>query len=35
MYRAAGITSLLAKLDGDFPHQLATLERLLTVIASS
>jgi len=31
-YRDAGITTLLAKLDGDFPAQLATLERLLGVL---
>jgi F420-dependent oxidoreductase-like protein len=29
-YREAGITTLLAKLEGDYPHQLATLERLLS-----
>jgi F420-dependent oxidoreductase-like protein len=34
-YRAAGITTLLAKLEGDFPHQLATLERLLDIIPCS
>lgn len=28
-YRDAGITTLLAKLEGDYPSQLATLERLL------
>jgi len=32
-YRAAGVTSLLTKLEGDYPHQLATLERLLDIIA--
>ena len=31
-YRTAGITTLLAKLDGDYAHQLATLERLLDVV---
>jgi alkanesulfonate monooxygenase SsuD/methylene tetrahydromethanopterin reductase-like flavin-dependent oxidoreductase (luciferase family) len=33
-YRAAGMTTLLAKLDGDYPHQLATLERLLEITAA-
>ncbi len=32
-YRAAGITTLLAKLEGDYPDQLATLERLLNIVA--
>jgi F420-dependent oxidoreductase-like protein len=32
-YRAAGITTLLAKLEGDYSHQLATLERLLSIVA--
>jgi hypothetical protein len=32
-YRAAGITTLLAKLEGDYPDQLATLERLLKIVA--
>ena len=32
-YRAVGITTLLAKLEGDYPHQLATLERLLSIVA--
>ena len=32
-YRAGGITTLLAKLEGDYSHQLATLERLLDIIA--
>jgi alkanesulfonate monooxygenase SsuD/methylene tetrahydromethanopterin reductase-like flavin-dependent oxidoreductase (luciferase family) len=32
-YRAAGITTLLAKLEGDYAHQLATLERLLGIVA--
>lgn len=31
-YRAAGITTLLVKLDGSFESQLRTLERLLTVV---
>ena len=31
-YRAAGITTLLAKLDGEYAHQLATLERLLDAV---
>lgn len=31
-YRATGITTLLAKIDGDFTHQLATLERLLEAV---
>ncbi|MFD3509823.1 LLM class flavin-dependent oxidoreductase [Nocardia sp. NPDC058666] len=30
-YRATGITSLLAKLDGDFDQQLATLRQLLAI----
>jgi alkanesulfonate monooxygenase SsuD/methylene tetrahydromethanopterin reductase-like flavin-dependent oxidoreductase (luciferase family) len=34
-YRAAGITTLLAKLEGDYPHQLTTLERLLEIVADS
>lgn len=32
MYRAAGITTLLAKLDGEYSDQLATLQRLLAVV---
>lgn len=32
-YRAVGITTLLAKLDGPYPDQLATLERLSAVVA--
>jgi hypothetical protein len=32
-YRDAGITTLLAKVDGDYADQLATLERLLAVVA--
>ena len=31
-YRAAGITTLLAKLEGDYPDQLVTLERLLDTV---
>ena len=31
-YRAAGITTLLAKLEGEYSDQLATLERLLDVV---
>ena len=31
-YRAAGITTLLAKLDGDYEHQLAALERLVAIV---
>jgi F420-dependent oxidoreductase-like protein len=31
-YRAAGITTLLAKLDGDHAEQLATLEQLIAVV---
>ena len=31
-YRDAGITTLLAKLEGDYPHQLATLQRLLDIV---
>ncbi|MEV5361151.1 LLM class flavin-dependent oxidoreductase, partial [Micrococcus luteus] len=33
-YRDAGITTLLAKVDGDYRSQLATLERLLALIRS-
>ncbi len=32
MYRTAGITTLLAKLEGDYSRQLATLERLLDAV---
>ena len=32
MYRAAGITTLLAKLEGEYSDQLATLQRLLAVV---
>ena len=32
-YRDAGITTLLAKLEGGYPDQLATLERLLNIVA--
>lgn len=31
-YRAAGITTLLAKLEGDYGHQLVTLKRLLDIV---
>jgi F420-dependent oxidoreductase-like protein len=31
-YRNAGITTLLAKLEGDYEHQLATLERLVATV---
>lgn len=31
VYRDVGITTLLAKLDGDYPSQLATLERLIAI----
>lgn len=31
-HRTTGITTLLAKLDGDYPGQLATLEKLLTIV---
>ncbi len=34
-YRAAGITTLLAKLDGEHGDQLRTLERLLEIIAGA
>jgi F420-dependent oxidoreductase-like protein len=30
-YREVGVTTLLAKLDGDYPGQLATLERLVAI----
>jgi len=33
-YREAGITTLLAKLEGDYAHQLATLERLAGIVDS-
>ncbi|HET7667460.1 MAG TPA: LLM class flavin-dependent oxidoreductase [Mycobacterium sp.] len=33
-YRAAGVTTLLAKLEGEYADQLTTLERLLGVIAN-
>lgn len=32
-YRAVGITTLLAKLDGPYPDQMATLERLVQTVA--
>jgi hypothetical protein len=31
-YRAAGITTLLAKLEGEYSDQLVTLERLLDTV---
>ena len=34
-YRAAGITTLLAKLDGDLDQQLAILERLVAIVESA
>lgn len=34
-YRELGITTLLAKLDGDYRHQLATLERLIGIVDSA
>ncbi len=34
-YRAAGITTLLAKLDGDHADQLSTLKQLIDVVAAS
>ena len=34
-YRAAGLTTLLAKVEGDYAHQLATLERLLGFVAGA
>jgi len=34
-YRAAGITTLLAKLEGDYQGQLTTLERLLAIVADA
>jgi alkanesulfonate monooxygenase SsuD/methylene tetrahydromethanopterin reductase-like flavin-dependent oxidoreductase (luciferase family) len=33
-YQAVGITTLLAKLEGGYPDQLATLERLLGIVAA-
>lgn len=32
-YRAVGITTLLAKVDGPYPDQLATLQRLVAIVA--
>jgi len=32
-YRDTGITTLLAKIDGDHSHQLNTIERLLEAVA--
>ena len=34
-YRAAGITTLLAKLEGEYSDQLATLERLLDTVSNA
>ena len=34
-YRAAGITTLLAKLEGEYPDQLVTLERLLDTVTNA
>ena len=34
-YRDTGITTLLAKIDGDYNHQLSTLEQLLEAVALS
>lgn len=34
LYRAAGITTLLAKIEGDYPHQLAALSQLLEVVGT-
>jgi F420-dependent oxidoreductase-like protein len=34
MYRNAGITTLLAKLEGEYSYQLATLERLLDAVSA-
>jgi hypothetical protein len=34
-YRAAGITTLLAKLDGDLDQQLAILQRLVAIVESA
>ncbi len=34
-YRAAGITTLLAKVEGDYRDQLTTLQRLLEVVATA
>lgn len=33
-YHAAGITTLLAKLDGAYQYRLTTLERLVAIIGS-
>jgi len=33
-YQAVGITTLLAKLEGGYPEQLATLQRLLDIVAA-
>ena len=34
-YRSAGLTTLLAKLDGDYSDQLSTLERLIAIVSTS
>ena len=34
-YRAAGITTLLAKLEGEHEDQLATLQRLVAIAAAA
>ena len=34
-YRAAGVTTLLAKLEGDYSEQLATLEQLVAIADSA
>jgi hypothetical protein len=34
-YREAGITTLLAKLDGDYAGQLATLQQLLGIVSAT
>jgi F420-dependent oxidoreductase-like protein len=34
-YRAVGITTLLAKLEGGYEHQLATLERLVAIVGEA
>lgn len=35
MYRSAGITTLLAKLEGEYPDQLVTLERLVAIVGDA
>jgi hypothetical protein len=34
-YREVGISTLLAKLDGDYQLQLATLERLIAIVEAA